>query len=127
MGGKDMQALHPVRHATGADALNLRDLAEGATIGEIGLMRGPVGGCKILIITEPGLHVAHEPTRLKRANGTVDPRAREVEGRWERGSIGEPGESPDDIGGAACAPVGNRHHRPRGTAELSLHARDVGR
>src|SRR6478735_10572774 len=113
LAGEDVEALDPVGHAAGADAVDLGDVEPGPLphLGaelEVALVRRAVGRGELLVGAETLLHLLHHVRALEGADARGRAGAGEVEGRRERRAVGQPRLGGHDVGVAAGAPVADR-------------------
>ena len=138
LAGQHVQALHPVGHPAGGDALDLGhalpDLAgELGARSEVALVRRGVRRGQLGVGGEPVLHLLHQPGALEGADPRRGPRAGQVEGRRERRAVRQPRLGGDHVGVAARAAVPDLVDGARRPAELGRDQRprpravDVGR
>ena len=109
-----VQALHPVRHAAGAEPAISGTSPIGVAAGEVVLVRGrgSAAASSGSVASRAG-HLAHHAGRLERADRGGGPRAGQVvEGR-ERRAVRQPRRGLDDVGLPAGAAVRDRA-QPRG-------------
>ena len=109
--GQDVQALDPVGHPAGGDALDLGYVEPGlpAELGaslEVALVRDAVRRRAAPRSTgQPGLHLLHQAGSLERPHVRSHPWAGQVERRREGRAVGQPGLGRHDIGQPAPAAV----------------------
>src|SRR6478735_12134683 len=113
LAGEDVEALDPVGHAAGADAVDLGDVEPGPLphLGaelEVALVRRAVGRGELLVGAETLLHLLHHVGALEGADARGRAWAGEVERRGERRAVGQPRLGRHHVGVAARAPVPDR-------------------
>ena len=99
---------------------------ELGTPGQVVLVRRGVAASQVLVLGQPGGHLAHHPGGLEGRDGTGQLGAGRVVGRGERRPVGQPRLGGEHVRAATGAPVGDRCDAAGQPAELGVDRVEVG-
>ena len=125
MRDEDVQALHSIRHATCANPVDLRHLAQRRPMREVLRMRLFIRGSELGIRCESLFKLAHDPRAFEGADGASEVRTGEIEHGWKRGAVIKPRRGLHDIWVTTRTTMRNLHVVPGWPAPAPRGRRSV--